>query len=510
MFINGARCQFEILMLKTLTALPLRLISCSALVLILIGNAISKDKRLSEYGYSDDRNGVVTLLGLLNQKQDSDLLSKLLGDLNSDDFSKRERATQNLSSYPVIDRVFLKKVLKNSTPEAGFRIRSILKRNNKDRFDGMIRALSYEIIRGRYSELLSDLFNSIEGREEYSMGGMWRAFAEAATVTATTDDIEFLKLKLISENDMVRYSSVKALLSLLGKDSLTLIQKGLNDENPHIKWESANAFMKFQRKECLMPLAELLMCDEDFGLRWRSLESLRKITGQEFGYYAAGNADERKGPAKEWVDWLNDNAGSAKLNFGGSDNERAFVLFDGTGLKEWECRNLGGSAFGKRLGLIKETWGIENQTLIAKKGFRSEIITKRSFLNYEFSFEYRLLEQTSDSGVGIFAGEPDQGYLEVQLYNQRSGDLYKIGAAQIVTDDGNPLGFRSSKFKDANEEKWGEWNKMEIRVSDGQSEIKVNGEVQNRALSKDPRPSKIVLRNEGTGVKFRNLFLKNL
>jgi len=52
---------------------------------------------------------------------------------------------------------------------------------------------------------------------------------------------------------------------------------------------------------------------------------------------------------------------------------------------------------------------------------------------------------------------------------------------------------------------------MEIRVSDGQSEIKVNGEVQNRALCKDVKPSKIVLRNEGTGaVEFRNLLLKKL
>ena len=497
-------------MSKTLTDFRLRLISYSAFALSLIANVSSKDKRLSEYGYSDDRNGAVALLGLLNQKHNSDLLSKLLHDLNSDDFTKRERATQSLSSFPVIDRVFLKEALKSSTPEAGVRIKSILKRNNKERFDAMIRALSYEIIRGRHSGLLLDLFNSIEGREQYSMGGMWRAFAEAATVTATSKDIEFLKQKLNSKNDMIRYSSVKTLLSLLGKESLVLMERRLNDLNPHIKWECANAFMKFQRKECLMPLAELLMCDDDFGLRWRSLESLRKITGQEFGYYAAGNADERHGPANEWLDWLKANAGSAKLNFGVLENDHIVALFNGKDFEEWECRNLGGRAFGKRLGLINESWRIDDQDLIANKGFPSEIITKRSFLNYEFSFEYRLLEQTSDSGVGIFAGEADQGYLEIQLYNQRSGDLYKIGAAQIVTDDGNPLGFRSSKFKVGNEEE-GEWNKMEIRISDGQSEIKVNGEVQNRALSKDLRPSKIVLRNEGTGtVRFRNLFLKSL
>jgi len=481
--------------------------------LVPVSISISKEKRLSEYGFSDDKDGALSLLGLLNQKQDLKLLAKYVSELDSNDFSKRERASLNLSRLPVIDRTFLEESLNGSNPEVSFRIRSILKQNNKERFDGMIRALSYEIIRGKHEGLLSDLFSSVEDREQYSMGGMWRSFAEASIVTADVADVQLLKLKLISDNDMIRYSSVKTLLSLLGQKSLPLIEKNIKDQNSHIKWECANAFMKFQRRECLVPLAELLMCDEDFGLRWRSLESLRNITGQEFGYYAAGNAEERSVPATKWKDWIKKNSASAKLNFGVLDNNQAVALFNGKNFEEWEFRNLGGGPgviFGRK-GQVpdEDTWDIENQNLIAKKGFRSEIITKQSFLNYEFSLEYKL-EGVSDSGVGIFAGDADKGYLEIQLYNQTSGDLYKIGAAQIVTDDGNPLAFRSTKFKDSNEVK-DEWNRMVIRVSDGQSEIKVNGEVQNRALSKEAKPSKIVLRNEGTGkVEFRNLLLKKL
>ncbi|MDP6860361.1 MAG: DUF1080 domain-containing protein [Verrucomicrobiales bacterium] len=491
----------------------MKLISWLVLLLVPVSISISKEKRLSEYGFSDDKDGALSLLGLLNQKQDRKLLAKYVSELDSNDFSKRERASLNLSRLPVIDRTFLEESLNGSNPEVSFRIRSILKQNNKERFDGMIRALSYEIIRGKHEGLLSDLFSSVEDREQYSMGGMWRSFAEASIVTADVTDVQLLKLKLISDNDMIRYSSVKTLLSLLGQKSLPLIEKNIKDQNSHIKWECANAFMKFQRRECLVPLAELLMCDEDFGLRWRSLESLRNITGQEFGYYAAGNAEERSVPATKWKDWIKKNSASAKLNFGVLDNNQAVALFNGKNFEDWEFRNLGGGPgviFGRK-GQVpdEDTWDIENQNLIAKKGFRSEIITKQSFLNYEFSLEYKL-EGVSDSGVGIFAGDADKGYLEIQLYNQTSGDLYKIGAAQIVTDDGNPLAFRSTKFKDSNEVK-DEWNRMVIRVSDGQSEIKVNGEVQNRALSKEAKPSKIVLRNEGTGkVEFRNLLLKKL
>jgi len=495
---------------KLLSVYGFKFCCCVALSFISISDSLSRDKRLSDFGYSDDRSGVVLLLRLLNQKQDSELLAEYLKDLDSNDFSKREKATYNLSRLPVIDRVFLKKALKDTSPEVGIRIRRILKQNSKERFDGMIRALSYEIIRRKHAGFLSDLFSSIENREEYSMGGLWRSFAEASVITAKVDNIELLKRKLISGNDMVRYSSIKALIGILDEESLKFIGNNLTDKNPHIKWECARAYARFHRRECLMPLAELLMCDEDFGIRWRSLESLRKITGQEFGYYAAGNAEERAGPARKWIDWIKKNAKLAELNFGELGNKDTIVLFNGNDLKEWEFRNLGGRLLAGVAKPNEETWEVENQTLITKKGGRSEVITKRSFLNYEFSFEYKLLELTSDSGVGIFAGEPNEGYLEIQLYDQTSGDLYKIGSAKVVTDDGNPLGFRSSKFKGSNEIQ-GEWNKMEIRVSDGQSEIKVNGEVQNRASTKEAKPSKIVLRNEGTGkVEFRNLLLKNL
>ena len=194
--------------------------------------------------------------------------------------------------------------MKDTSPEVGIRIRRILKQNSTERFDGMIRALSYEIIRGKHVGFLSDLFSSIDNREEYSMGGLWRSFAEASVITAKVNNIELLKRKLISENDMVRYSSIKALIGILDEESLKLIGNNLTDKNPHIKWECSRAYARFHRRECLMPLAELLMCDEDFGIRWRSLESLRKITGQEFGYYAAGNAEERAGPARKWIDWV--------------------------------------------------------------------------------------------------------------------------------------------------------------------------------------------------------------
>ena len=96
----------------------------------------------------------------------------------------------------------------------------------------------------------------------------------------------------------------------------------------------------------------------------------------------------------------------------------------------------------------------------------------------------------------------------MQLYPNRSGDLYKIGRAlEFKLDDENVLGFSSRKFKEGNEEN-GEWNKMNIKIINGQAEVSVNGEIQNRAFNDQKKPTKILLRNEGSGVAFKNFALK--
>ena len=148
--------------------------------------------------------------------------------------------------------------------------------------------------------------------------------------------------------------------------------------------------------------------------------------------------------------------------------------------------------------------------ILTKKGKRSALVHKISFLNYELNFEYKLLERSSDSGIGIFVGDNNKGYLEVQLYPNRSGDLYKIGSdVEFKLDDENMLRFSSRKFKESNEEN-GEWNKMNIKIINGQAEISINGEIQNRAFNDQMKPSKILLRNEGSSVGFKNLIVKKL
>ena len=174
------------------------------------------------------------------------------------------------------------------------------------------------------------------------------------------------------------------------------------------------------------------MCDEDFGLRWRSLEALRNITGQEFGYYAAGNAAEGKLPTNKWKQWVEQNMKNANLKFDDSSVNNIISLFNGNDLSTWDELPLDGF----NVNAVNDGWDVKDQTILTNVGKRSALVTKRSFLNYEFNFEYKMFDRNSDSGI--------------------------------------------------------------------------NGEIQNRAFSELKKPTRILLRNEGSRVAFKNLILKNL
>ena len=479
-------------------------------IIFLFGTQIliinSAADRLSKYGYSDDHEGVSKLLKNLNNDYDADLINDLIRKLESNDFAVREKATFELSQIPLLDREAIKLKLDGFSLEQRTRLQRVLKENSHEKFIRLLIVMNESIVKNKYKGFLKELWQSTDRVKSEKYSNLWDIYRDASIETSVNDDVDLIKNSVLSNNGIIRYSSIPTLIKILGKESESYLLKLVNDNNDQIKWAISEALMKFQNPQCLIPLVNLLMCDQDFGLRWRSLEALRKLTGQEFGYYAAGNANERKEPAKKWRKWVNDNLEIADLNFNNAASNEVISLFNGINLDNWIERPL--DAF--LADGADDGWEANDGMILTKKGKRSALVSKTSFLNYELNFEYKLLERSSDSGIGIFVGEKNKGYLEVQLYPNRSGDLYKIGSdVEFKLDDENMLRFSSRKFKEGNEEN-GEWNKMNIKIINGQAEISVNGEIQNRAFNDQMKPSKILLRNEGSSVGFKNLILKKL
>lgn len=479
-------------------------------IIFLFGTQIliinSAADRLSKYGYSDDHEGVSKLLKNLNNDYDADLINDLIRKLESNDFAVREKATFELSQIPLLDREAIKLKLDGFSLEQKTRLQRVLKENSHEKFIRLLIVMNESIVENKYKGLLKELWKSTDRVKSEQYSNLWDMYRDASIETSVNDDVNLIKNSVLSDNVIIRYSTIPTLIKILGNESESYLLKLVNDNNDQIKWAISEALMRFQNPQCLIPLVNLLMCDQDFGLRWRSLEALRKLTGQEFGYYAAGNANERKEPAKKWRKWVNDNLEIADLNFNNAASNEVISLFNGINLDNWIERPLDGFLEDD----ADDGWEATDGMILTKKGKRSAIVSKTSFLNYELNFEYKLLERSSDSGIGIFVDEKNKGYLEVQLYPNRSGDLYKIGSdVEFKLDDQNMLRFSSRKFKVGNEEN-GEWNKMNIKITDGQAEISVNGEIQNRAFNDQMKPSKILLRNEGSSVGFKNLILKKL
>ena len=479
-------------------------------IIFLFGTQIliinSAADRLSKYGYSDDHEGVSKLLKNLNNDYDADLINDLIRKLESNDFAVREKATFELSQIPLLDREAIKLKLDGFSLEQKTRLQRVLKENSHEKFIKLLIVMNESIVENKYKGLLKDLWKSTDRVKSEQYSNLWDMYRDASIETSVNDDVDLIKNSVLSDNGIIRYSTIPTLIKILGNKSESYLLKLVNDNNDQIKWAISEALMKFQNPQCLIPLVNLLMCDQDFGLRWRSLEALRKLTGQEFGYYAAGNANERKEPAKKWRKWVNDNLEIADLNFNNASSNEVISLFNGINLDNWIERPLDGF----RADGADDGWEATDGMILTKKSKRSALVSKTSFLNYELNLEYKLLERSSDSGIGIFVSEKNKGYLEVQLYPNRSGDLYKIGSdVEFKLDDENMLPFSSRKFKEGNEEN-GEWNKMNIKIINGQAEISVNGEIQNRAFNDQMKPSKILLRNEGSSVGFKNLILKKL
>ena len=482
-------------------------------IIFLFGTQIliinSAADRLSKYGYSDDHEGVSKLLKNLNNDYDADLINDLIRKLESNDFAVREKATFELSQIPLLDREAIKLKLDGFSLEQKTRLQRVLKENSHEKFIRLLIVMNESIVENKYKGLLKELWKSSDRVKSEQYSNLWDMYRDASIETSVNDDVDLIKNSVLSDNGIIRYSTIPTLIKLLGNESESYLLKLVNDNNDQIKWAMSEALMKFQNPQCLIPLVDLLTCDQDFGLRWRSLEALRKLTGQEFGYYAAGNANERKEPAKKWRKWVNDNLEIADLNFNNAASNEVISLFNGINLDDWIERPLDGFLADGADG-ANDWWEATDGMILTKKGKRSALVHKISFLNYELNFEYKLLERSSDSGIGIFVGDNNKGYLEVQLYPNRSGDLYKIGSdVEFKLDDENMLRFSSRKFKESNEEN-GEWNKMNIKIINGQAEISINGEIQNRAFNDQMKPSKILLRNEGSSVGFKNLIVKKL
>lgn len=467
------------------------------------------------------REDVRKLLEVLaeGQAQSVDPYAGLIARLDSETFATRQRATAELLRLPVLDRMALVQLQRQLPPEASMRVSRALGEATTERFDEIVAVALDAIIDGKIVGLAEPLFRALGSSHHYKRGLIWDRMGQAARITARPEDLEVLKQGLGSEAALVRGAAAEAILEVAPAQAPDLLVALVDDPDDKVKWMAARALSFAKRRECLQPLAELLM-SEEFGLRWRALDELREITGLEFGYAAAADHAERLEPARRWLDWVENESGRAELFEDQDTGDAELSLFNGKDLDGWvesPERQPARPGFGRPPPVALEndkvllsSWTVDAEGVVACTGIHPGTLrTERRFTDYQLSLDYRINSEDGQSGVGLFAGEIGDGFVEVQLKHGESGDLYRFGLFDLDGADGQPVGFRLEKSKPSNE-RANDWNRLEVTVRDGEVAVKVNGEYQNRALGGPKGAYRILLRDEGDSVDFRNVGLREL
>lgn len=154
------------------------------------------------------------------------------------------------------------------------------------------------------------------------------------------------------------------------------------------------------------------------------------------------------------------------------------------------------------------------------------IATQKEYKNFKLSLEYCWPEGVKPTNSGIFLrinDQPKENFLprgfEVQLQDGNAGDLWGFHGMRIEgpknrhvdSHNGGITGPMSGVPKiEKAENPAGEWNKVEILVSESTVIIVINGKIVNWTNEAEIKTGKIGLQSEGGMIKFRNCILTPL
>jgi len=162
----------------------------------------------------------------------------------------------------------------------------------------------------------------------------------------------------------------------------------------------------------------------------------------------------------------------------------------------------------------KDVWKVRDGAIWCKGEPTGFIRTKKEYSDFKLIFEWRWSEKPSNSGVLLHMSGEEKIWplcMEAQLMHKRAGDL--VGMGCDFNENKNKKGEFISyapRMNDSNEKKPGGWNTYEIVCNGDTIELKVNGQLQNKATGVSIRKGFIGFQSEGSPIMFRNFKLTPL
>ena len=296
--------------------------------------------------------------------------------------------------------------------------------------------------------------------------------------------------------------SLLALTLMISTSSLLANDEGPNSEAD--KLAAAKQDLASGNLESVSVLAKLLLAN-NAEVRLEASESLRRISGQDIGYFVDAPLTERRKGAIKWLTWSRRVDGQTLKLDQLTSTAQEMDLLDRADLSNWQAFDS-----GKAVESV-DFWELKDGVLETRGGNNGYLRTTADYGNYVLSLQWRWPEQrpSLDSGVFTFVskgtGRLPLG-LETQLYSQRAGDFWMLSRFS-ATVDGRKVSSHAVKMEDSSEKPLGEWNDLQIIVSDGNLSVRVNGQLQNVAMNCSQKTGAIALQAEGSPIQFKNVKL---
>lgn len=179
---------------------------------------------------------------------------------------------------------------------------------------------------------------------------------------------------------------------------------------------------------------------------------------------------------------------------------------------------------------IEPSFLVRDGRLVSLGNPRGQLLTEKSFKNYQLVVEYRFPGEPGNCGVLVHAsrlrarGNLHPQSIEVQMMSGDAGDFWVIEEDITVPDmekrrprqEGQKWGGgqndarRILNLTDGSEKPLGKWNRMTIVCKGDEIIVHVNGDLVNHGTGATATEGKIALQAEGAEVEFRRIELTPL
>jgi len=237
------------------------------------------------------------------------LVEQLIEQLGDASFARREEAMHKLVALPDLPRDKLQSATRSEDPEIRWRCELVLKETSRpDPLPAAVcRTIEIWRIKGAAPILLKVL-------PELDTARSRRAAEDALAATARPEDALLLREAMDSDDVALQAAAIAAYGAALKDEAKDELQPLLGADDVQIQLAAAAALANLGDRRVL-PSLLALMEHEEVQVRARAVEMLRGLTGEQFGYLAYADVEQRAKRLAAWRQWIDEKGSTAELSY---------------------------------------------------------------------------------------------------------------------------------------------------------------------------------------------------